>query len=190
MKKQIVAVLVALAMMFTSAGVVFAAPNTAGYPTLQSVIYVPVKGPVFTFSVSGKLSKADLKGYVHVNGGADFDLYCVQVDEGTVKCSAPKAVEDVNVVVHLGIYVFWTYVPPARLPSPSEYCYSVWDYDEFGVWHDFGPYCQSSPAGYGDTVTLDVNPYFPGSWVYVFMPEGLPCVDIVGDAYYFCEGVD
>ena len=67
-------------------GTAAAVPQGAGTATLVSVQYVPGKGPVFTFSVSGKFSKANLKGSLHVKGGADYDLYCTQVDKSTVKC--------------------------------------------------------------------------------------------------------
>jgi hypothetical protein len=73
-------------------GTVAAAPLAAGTATLVGVEYVPGKGPVFTFSVSGKLSKADLKGSLQVEGGANYDLHYTKVDDSTVTCTASKKV--------------------------------------------------------------------------------------------------
>ena len=89
--------LVVLSMSLMLVCTAAAAPQGAGTATLVSVQYVPGKGPVFTFSVSGKFSKANLKGLLHVEVGADYDLYCTQVDKSTVKCSASAQISGVNV---------------------------------------------------------------------------------------------
>jgi len=192
MKNYTIIIIMILAISIASVGNVFAAPATVDYPVLLSVEYVPRKGPVFTFRVSGDLSKADLNGFVHVEDGADFELYCMQVDEETVKCTAPKVVQDVNVVVYLGEYIFWAYVPPARFSTPSssssmEYCYNVYDWmlDYSGDWMSFGTYCQDNLAEYGDWIYW-YNPGWDDYYDYEFLPGTPECLFIiVEDAYYY-----
>ena len=50
-------------------------------------------GPKFTFHVSGEFSKDELNsGYVTVQGGETYPLYCAQVDAETVICQDRKSV--------------------------------------------------------------------------------------------------
>ena len=71
-------------------GTVSAAPLASGTATLVGVDYIPGKSPVFTFSVNGHFSNSELNGSLHVEGGRDFALHCLQIDANTVKCTAPK----------------------------------------------------------------------------------------------------
>jgi hypothetical protein len=96
MKRHLFTILVLLSMLVMPIGVA-AAPMAAGTATLVSVEYVPGKGPVFTFTVSGKFSRSNLKGTLYVEGGADYGLHCTQVDEVTIKCNTSQKVSGVNV---------------------------------------------------------------------------------------------
>ena len=183
MKKLLFTMLFLLAMLVSLVGTVAAAPLSSGNITLLSVEYVPGKGPVFTFSVSGHFSRSDLKGFVHVDGGADFDLSCTQVDESTVKCTTSKKVGGTNAAITWGGSTFWTSVPNA-----PEYCYSVYDWDlgsPPSEWVNYGTYCQETQAQYGDFIIWD-NPSW-GSWPYEFLPESPDSCSFYhpGDAYYF-----
>jgi len=195
MKKYLIAILVVLTMFVAQVGIVAAAPMAEGTVTLAGVQYVAGKGPVFTFNVNGKFSKADLKGSLHVENGADYTLHCTQVDEDTVTCNVSQKVSGVNAVVTWGGSTFWVYVPEAptvSTPAQTEYCYSIWDYWEFtdGEWADFGPHCQDAPANEGDEITYTVPD--PGgsfeAWVEFFStPPG--CAPSNGSAYYYnCSG--
>jgi hypothetical protein len=194
MKKYLITVLTLLIVLAVqSAGIVAA----AGSLTLVGVSQTE-KGPVFTFRVSGKFSKSELKGSVHVENGGDYKLHCTQVDDDTIKCNASEKVSGVNVSVSFGGSTFWTYVPeaPASTSSPSsssssQYCYSIWDYWEFtdGEWADFGPHCQDTPAEHGDEILYTVPD--PGGsfeapvW---FIEEDMPeyCdIPNYGPAYYY-----
>lgn len=132
-----------------------AAPRAAGAVTLIGAGYVEGKGVVFTFHITGNVSKSDLKGSVHVDGGGNYGLDCVKVDSETVKCTAPKAVAGHNVSVTWGGSTFWTYVH--GIPDPK-HCYSVWDWWEFtgNEWTDFGPYCLDEAANPGDIIIYEV----------------------------------
>jgi hypothetical protein len=154
MRRHLFTILVLLSMLMMLVGVA-AAPMASGTATLVSVEYVPSKGPVFTFTVSGKFSRSKLKGTLHVEGGANYGLYCTQVDNVTVKCNTSQKVSGVNVALSWGGFKFWTYVPEA--PAPK-YCYSVWDWWEFTnyEWTDFGPYCQDTPANEADIILYNV----------------------------------
>jgi len=180
MKKHLFTFLVILSMLFMFAGTAAAAPLAAGTATLVGVEYVPGKGPVFTFSVSGKFSKADLKGALQVQGGANFNLHCTKVDDSTVKCTASKKVAGENVVLSWGGGTFWAHVPGA-----PEFCYGIWDWAETeDAWTLYGSNCQSNRAAYGDTFEWD-NPFW-GPSPYEFLPESPKCPwSQTGDAYYF-----
>lgn len=152
MKKYLLTTLVVLAMLAMFAGPAAAAGNV----TLVSVAYVPGKGPVFTFEVSGDYSKADLIGALQVNGGGNFKLYCQQLDKDTVTCTVSKKAAGHDVTVSFGGQMFWTKVPGAK--TKIQYCYSIWDWWDFtnSEWTDFGPYCQDEPAQAGDWITYTV----------------------------------
>src|SRR5262245_11669622 len=74
MKNYILIILVVIAMLGMQVGTAAAASSSI---TLISVEH-GYQGPVFTFRVSGEFSKAELKGFLHVENGADYDLYCKQ----------------------------------------------------------------------------------------------------------------
>lgn len=152
MKKALFTSLFLLIMLVSMVGTAAAAPISSKAVILINVEYGH-KGPIFTFQVSEKFTKAELQGSLHVQGGSDFNLFCTQVDETTVVCTSSKKVQGVNVVVTWGGSTFWTYVP-----TESPYCYSIWDWWDFtnGEWTDFGPYCQDTPAIEGDIITYTV----------------------------------
>ena len=89
MKRSLFTILLLLSMLSMLVSIA-AAPMSSGSATLISVEYVFQKGPVFTFTVSGKFSKSKLKGTLHVNGGTNYGLFCAQVDETTVKCNTSQ----------------------------------------------------------------------------------------------------
>ena len=184
MKKHLFTILAVLSILAMRVGTAAAASASI---TLVSVEH-GYKGPVFTFSVSGKFTKAELKGSLHVENGADYTLHCTQVDETTVKCTTSDKVSGVNVVVTWGGSTFWTSVPEA----PPVYCYDVYDWTlpppPFGAWVNYGTYCQNSPANYGDII-IWYNPGWEETYPYIFLPEsptGEWCSFYQpGDAYYF-----
>lgn len=185
MKKQLFTVLLVLSMLVMFVGTVGAAPMGAGTAALTEVEYVPGKGPVFTFNVSGKFSRSELKGSLHVEGGADYGLHCTQVDGSTVKCSSSAKVSDANVVLTWGGSTFWTYVPEAPV-----FCYGIFDWNSpppVTAWQLYGTHCQETAAHYGDSISWD-NPYW-GESPYVFLPfspnPGCFAQDVSGDAYYY-----
>jgi hypothetical protein len=112
MKKYLFTILALLLMLVTLVGTAAAASMASGVVTLVGVEH-GYKGPIFTFSTSGKFSKAELKGSVHVQGGADYGLYCTQVDETVVKCTTSKEVSGVNVSLSWDGSTFWTFAPNA-----------------------------------------------------------------------------
>ena len=189
MKKVLFTSLFLLSMLVSLVGTANAAPMASKAATLVSVDY-GYKGPILTFQVTGKFSRAELKGTLHMQGGADYRLYCTQVDKTTVTCTTSKKVAGVNVSLSWGGFTFWTYIPNA--PAP-QYCYGVWDWWEFtdNQWTDFGPHCQKTPAIEGDIITYTVpDPSgnyeswveFYGEDVSDYCPSPVP---YHGPAYYF-----
>ena len=194
MKKYLVTILVLLSMLIIQVSTVAAAPMASGTVSLVSVSH-GFKGPIFTFTVSGDFSKKELKGTVHVQGGADYGLHCAQKDDTTVTCTTSDKVSGVNVSVTFGGSTFWTYVPeaPTLTPdlAPTEYCYSIWDWWDFtdNEWTDFGPYCQDTPAEEGDIIFYTV-PDPNGSFEFpsMFLEENIfegYCDAWAGSAYYY-----
>lgn len=186
MKKHLIVILLILSMLAMFTGTVAAAPQSDAAAALTSVIFVPGKGPVFTFSiVGGKFSKRDLNGFVHVEGGNDFGLHCRQVDENTITCTTSKKTAGKDVVASWGGGTFWAHVPVA-----PTFCYQIydWNYDLPNPpdhWALYGSYCQDTPVDYGDYIEWD-NPDW-GSSPYYFLPGSPSCFaeDIANDAYYF-----
>lgn len=178
MKKHLIIVMLVLSMLATFVGTVSAAPLAAGTATLVSATYQPGFGPVFYFSVKSEFSRGELNGKLHVQGGADYNLYCNQVDAGSVRCISSDKVQGVNVVLAWGGFKFWTYVPAAL-----DFCYHVYDYDMSLAWQNYGTHCQEKPAQYGDALPWH-NPDWDDNIDHYFLPE-LPCAGIYEDAYYF-----
>lgn len=188
MKKQLIVIVIVFAMLAAFTGTAVAAPLASGSATLVSVVFVTGKGPVYTFEVSGKYSKADLDGVLQVDGGASFDLHCTQVDSSTVKCTSSKKAAGQNVTLSWGGAVFSASVPVA----PAESCYSIWDW-EFAfpptTWVNFGTHCQPRPARDGDSIDW-YNQAWGDTYTYVFM-EGSPACNFLAlqsqdeSAFYF-----
>src|SRR5574341_2181620 len=161
MKKQLFTILLVVTMLAMFTGTVAA----AGSATLVSVIYVPGKGPVYTFEVSGKYSKAEREGILQVNGGGSFDLHCSQIDSTTVKCVSSKKAAGQNVTLSWGGSRFSASVPVA----PGAFCYGIWDW-EYSLtpttWVNYGTYCQPRAAHYGDAIDW-YNEVYGATFTYV-----------------------
>ena len=189
MKHRFSSVLIVLSLLLALVGVA-AAPKAAGNATLIGAGYVEGKGVVFTFHITGKVSKSDMKGSVHVDGGGNYGLDCVKVDSETVKCTAPKAVAGNNVTVTWGGSVFSTYVQ--EIPSSHQYCYGIWDYWGYTdwEWESMGTHCQDAPAQDGDEIDYTV-PDPDGSFTasVEFFKDPSECEDLPnhGPAYYYDE---
>jgi hypothetical protein len=189
MKRFIAVMVVVLSMLVMFVGTVSAAPMASGTAILISVDYIPGKGPVFTFEASGNFSKSDLKGFAHVEGGADFDLNCTQVDSHTVKCTVSKKTAGKRVSLSWGGSTFWTHVPEAPAPASTIYCNNIYDWEPVASptsWVAFDQYCSDEPSGYGDTLINWYNPSW-GPSDYIFLPGSPSCfaADIIGDGYYY-----
>ena len=182
MKKYLITILVLLSMIIIQVGTVAAAPMASGSVSLVNVSH-GFKGPIFTFTVSGDFSRKELKGIVHVQGGADYGLHCAQQDDTTVTCTTSDKVSSVNVSVTFGGSTFWVFVPGAPVEQ-TEFCYNVYDYDLDHIWQSYGTHCQENPAEYGDEIPW-YNPDWDDSYDAIFLPEGPICSGIVEDAYYF-----
>ena len=68
MRQRFSIILIVLSLFVALVGVA-AAPMASGTIQLVGVKYVPHKGPVFTFAVSGKFARSALNGTVRVPGG-------------------------------------------------------------------------------------------------------------------------
>lgn len=159
-------------------------------------------GVIFVLEFSGDFPRGYFQGYV-TEGDHKYPIHCNVVSENTVQCTVSRMVAGKNVVLHVGEFIFWTFVPEAVPPQeagPSTYCYNVYDvFDVFDedteellfLWEVFDVYCQDVPANYGDTLYDFPNPYYGDVYDYEFMPGSplFPCADnsISEDAYYWTD---
>ena len=145
-------------------------------------------GPTFTFRVSGEFSPSELEsGFVTVEGGDTFQLFCSQTDATTVVCHTSKKTSGQNVVVSFGGAKFWAGVPEYNPQMHVQgYCYTLFDLTELAPgWQPFGEYCMDREAVDGDTY-VTYNPYVnePDLTYYyeLIAPEGAG--NNPGEGYY------
>lgn len=206
MKKAFFTVLILLSLLATGIGNVHALD---GLITLVETRNDAGGGVIFVFEYSGEFPKSYFKGSVAV-GDEKYPIHCNVVEAGLVQCTSSRATAGRNVVVFLGEFVFWTFVPesaPSVQKAPSQYCYNVYDYYPSGdgegepeevvegaavfstgqEWVAFDVHCQDTPANFGDVENI-YNPDYDGSYDYEFLPESPDfCADniIIEDAYYY-----
>lgn len=156
-------------------------------------------GPTFVFRVTGEFSDSELTGFVQVQGGDDYPLYCSQTSPTEVVCHASKKVGGHDVVVGFGGARFWTYVKEftPRGDRCGGYSYPVYDANTvFPVvptgWVEwttvctdtlpaegYGYYIPGAPSNWTSYYEFDLgsNPT-PGDMGFLF---GLP---YIGPGYY------
>jgi hypothetical protein len=171
MKKLLFTSLVLLTLLVVTAG-------TALAGSALELVHVANNGggPTFTFRVVGEFSDDELAGgFVQVEGGDDFPLYCSHTASDTVVCHTSKKVGGHNVVVGFGGARFWTYV---KEYTPRSYCSPIYDWNypaPYVQWQEFGQVCQEEPpfAGQHTRFTLPSPPYgLGGTWQYTYFPSG------------------
>lgn len=185
MKKLFTTTLVLLALLAMNTGTAFAGSALELYKVQNNG-----GGPTFTFRVVGEFSKDELSsGFVQVDGGDAFPLYCSQTAPDTVVCHASKKVGGHDVVVGFGGARFWQYVPEFVPRSGCKYSYSAWDWWHTSpTWVDYGPICQDAPAEFFDLAYYE----YGGSYWDVYFYDwdvsdncGPDSVPYDGPAYYF-----
>lgn len=145
-------------------------------------------GIIFVFQVNGKISKSNLNnGYVQVQGGNDYGLYCNQIDDTRVQCSTSKKASGNNVVVGFAGSKFWAYVPE---PKPKTQCYNIYDWDSNipSGWAYYGTHCQDFLPSDGNEINW-VNPYLYPPYVYWYssalQPSWCSAWSGLGPGYYY-----
>ena len=180
MKRLLFSAVILLTLLVLPTGTVF-----AGSALELIEVRNDYGGVTFIFRVTGEFSKDELEsGFVQVEGGDDYPLYCAQQDAETVVCHTSKKAGANSVVVGFGGARFWTDVPGE---SP-QFCYGVYDYDYAteSYWLYLGDYCQNSPAEYGDFIYDYYNWDWDEYYDYEFMPNSPACPFLQpGDAYYY-----
>lgn len=215
-KKGLVFVTI-LTVLTMHVGTVFAAPLSAGEVVELESAHGGASGTVFIFKVNGEFSGAELQGNVQTGDGAEFPLYCAQLNAETVRCLTSSKVWG-DVTVTFGGKSFATHVGPFERaftstsgPSeptdpidptgptePTEYCYDIYDYPDpgytVGVWTDVGDRCQSSAATVGQQINF-FNPSWNDTYTYQFMLNSsggcdydYNFPDIDDDAFYYVCG--
>ncbi len=147
-------------------------------------------GPTFVFRVTGEFSDSELTGFVQVQGGDDFPLFCSQTSPTEVVCHASKKVGGHDVVVGFGGARFWTYV---KEPGPGRsFCYPAYDYPgPFSPpgtteWSHFGDVCQEEPAYEAQSIYM-YNPEYASSYFYEYWGAGVDAFGWAnpGEGYYY-----
>ncbi|MBE7433852.1 MAG: hypothetical protein HS100_08035 [Anaerolineales bacterium] len=165
MKKLFYATLVLAALLAVTAGTAF-----AGSALELRSVGNNQGGPTFVFRVTGEFSDSELTGFVQVQGGDDFPLYCSQTSPTEVVCHASKKVGGHDVVVGFGGARFWTYVKEF---TPRSYCLSVYDWNfppPFTQWEFQGTNCSEEAPSAGDSIGF-LSPNF-GFTPYTYYPGG------------------
>lgn len=165
MKKLFFSSFIVLALLAITTGTVFAG-------AALELVQVRSDGglPTFVFRVTGEFSQSELEsGFVQVEGGDDYPLYCAQTDATTVVCHTSKAVSGHDVVIGFGGAKFWEFVPEFASRAVPQYCYNVFDYDTDTetYWVDYGDYCQDHPASIGEEIYW-YNPGWDGYYYYSY----------------------
>lgn len=128
-------------------------------------------GVIFVLEFSGDFPDNYFTGYV-TEGDNIYPINCNVVSENVVQCTVSRATAGKNVVLHVGEFIFWTFVPeasgtPSGAPSgPTEYCYDIYnaqtdENEQDFFWVSVGVNCQDEPASDGDTIEFD-------TWFYEF----------------------
>jgi hypothetical protein len=144
-------------------------------------------GPTFTFRVTGEFSQSELNGgFVSVEGGNDYPLYCAQQDEDTVVCHTSKKVAGKNIVVGFGGARFWVTVPDQTIMN---YCFAIYDWTlASNEWMKQGEYCTDFIPNDGHEIRY-FNPYWDWEYDYNFFGAGFDngFWSNPGTGYYYGE---
>lgn len=192
MKKVIFTALLLLSLLLGRVNTVFALD---GLILLEETRNDPGGGVIFVFSFTGEFPKSYFTGFVTVGDGR-YPIHCNVVDEGRVQCTASRALAGRNVVVHLGEFIFYTFVPEGGFrPSQNAttYCYNVYDvyfieHEERNAWLPFDVHCQDIPAENGDLLEDFYNPDYMDFYDYEFMDQSPSCFDPVTEEAYYAPG--
>lgn len=166
MKKVFFTALMLTALLAATVGTAFAGSALELYKVQNNR-----GGVTFTFRVVGEFSASELaSGFVQVQGGDDFPLYCAQTAADTVVCHTSKKAGGHDVVVGFGGARFWTDVPE---PTSRSYCYNVYDENLSGTgWSNFADICQEDRAHEAQEIYL-YNPEYSAFFYYEFWGAGV-----------------
>ncbi len=188
MKRFFVSVLVLAAMLAVTTGTAF-----AGSALELVEVQNSDGGVTFIFRVTGEFSQDELNsGFVQVEGGDDFPLYCAQQDATRVVCHTSKKAGGSNVVVGFGGARFWTDVPGA---SHTPYCYNVFStysydagtgfYTHLPAWQNAGALCQDEPGVFFDHAYFAPLDDYVAFYDYDISSFCGGAVPYEGPAYYY-----
>ena len=179
MKKLLFTALMLTALLAATVGTAFAGS------ALELVGVSHNSGGIsFTFRVNGEFSQSELQsGFVQVQGGDDFPLYCSQTAADEVVCHTSKKVAGHDIVVGFGGARFWTdvpeeWAPPATCGEGYGYWYPAYDvagpFSPPGTteWSYFGDACTDNPATEAQRIRL-YNPEWQGTFTYEYWGDGL-----------------
>jgi hypothetical protein len=150
-------------------------------------------GPTFTFRVVGDFSADELAGgFVQVQGGDDFPLYCSQTAPDEVVCHTSKKVGGHDVVVGFGGARFWVYVPE---PAPVRLvCYPVFDVNAtfptfptgYAYWRD--ECTEDQPSDFFSSFQIYYFHDAPSGWGvefgFLITDPGILFAPFLGPGYY------
>lgn len=118
-------------------------------------------GVIFVFHVEGKFTRSELEGWVDVQGGDSYKIYCNQVSADTVQCSTSRKTGDHNVMLTFGGATFWDKVPE-KISSGSSGCsgltYHAYDWNDYFLsdstyWNSFFDFCSDTVPNDGDILS-------------------------------------
>ncbi len=192
MKKLFFTALVLTALLTVTVGTAFAGS------ALELIQVRNDEGvPTFVFQVTGEFSQEELQnGFVSVQGGEDFPLFCAQQDADTVVCHTSKPVAGHDIVVGFGGARFWTNVPEYVAPPTCDdgwgYWYAAYDwpgpFSPPGTteWSYFADVCLDDLAYEGQRIVA-YNPEYASAWPYDFWGAGVDAYGWAnpGEGFYY-----
>lgn len=164
MKKLLIASFLLISLLASTTGVA-----SAGSALELIEVMNHGGGPTFIFRVVGEFSRSELDaGFVSVNNGDDYPLYCAQVGADMVVCHTSKKVGGQDMVVGFGGARFWVSVPEQVICSPV-YDYSYPDADS---WQLQGNYCTADVEEDSQVISY-YSPYWGSYYNYYYYPGGV-----------------
>jgi len=157
--KKYLYIILALALVVTFVTPAYAAARSL---TLESIVFIPAKGVVFTFIPTGEFKPAELTGFARISSET-YLLDCHLNDENEVKCVGERGLSRFTGQFVTGRVAGFIFSGEIRTAGTA-YCYKVFQKVE-GEWEQVGTSCSAAKARKGDWILFN-------GVMAVFNPQG------------------
>ncbi len=157
--KKYLYIILALALVVTFVTPAYAAARSL---TLESIVFIPAKGVVFTFIPTGEFKPAELTGFARISSET-YLLDCQLNDENEVKCVGERGLSRFTGQAVTGQVAGFAFAGEIRTAGTA-YCYTVFQ-KITGGWEAVGTSCGTGKARKGDWILFN-------GVMAVFNPQG------------------